>query len=100
MAKRYRDGECCGGCGHAGLTLDREGLCHGCWLVTWERREHAEQGDTLAALRPLDDGMEVPLPMAPLGSVAPGPLAPLCAVLWGLTSQVFVPKRPVTRWLF
>ena len=45
MAKRYRDGECCGGCGHAGLTLDREGLCHGCWLATWERDAAAEDGE-------------------------------------------------------
>jgi len=93
--KRYGDGQCCGGCGVAGLTLDRGGLCRGCWVRTWDAGERL-----LGELRPLDDGIEVPLPMAPIGHVVPGPLAPLCSVLWGLTSQVFTVKRPVDRWLF
>lgn len=102
MTKRYRDGEKCSGCGVAGLTLDREGLCHGCWLATWERDAAAQDGERLGELRALDDGYEVPLPLSlARAQVVPvGPIEDLCTVAWGLTSQVLRGGRPVARWLF
>ena len=106
MAKRMRDGECCVECGGAGLTLDREGLCCGCWEA---RRGHEEAErelygvePTVGLLRALDDGYEVPLPLslARAQAVPVGPIEDLCAVAWGLTSQVVRGGRPVARWLF
>ena len=86
MAKRLRDGECCAGCGMAGLTLDRTGLCYGCGART------------VGSLRALDDGYEVPLPMVAAERAVP--VGPLCELAWGLTAPVFVAKRPVERGLF
>lgn len=103
MTKRYRDGECCGGCGHAGLTLDREGLCHGCWQA---ERDHEEAERelygvelTVGTERALDGGYEVPLPLSVLRARAV-PVGPLCEVPFGLTAAVYVAKRPAARGLF